>query len=131
MPRDEATMAVPHGLREGIAQRGLCTEIHLTEEELAEEVSGDGGCFFAFVLLVGEHGVVGAPIEEADGEGAEVVVWGKEGCRLRVNGRGCCGGLGEGGGVGFVGNYIFERFECEGFAATVGGYGAVEAEFGV
>ncbi len=78
VPGDEAAVAVADCLGEGVAKRGLGAEVHFAEEELAEEVGGHGGGFFAFAL-VGGHGVVGAPVEEADGEGAEVVVGGEEG----------------------------------------------------
>ena len=120
MPGDEATVGVADGLREGVAEGGLCAEIHLAEEELAEEVGGDGGCFFT-ALFVGGDGVVGAPVEEAHGEGAEVVVWGEEGRGLWGEGGGRGGGLGESSCIGFVGDDGFETLEGEGFAAAVGG----------
>ena len=66
MPGDEAAVAVPYRLRKGVPQRGLRPEIHLAEEQLAEEIGWHRGGFFAF-LLVGLHGVVRAPVEQAHG----------------------------------------------------------------
>ncbi len=103
VPGDEAAVGVADGLGEGVAQRGLGAKVHFAEEELAEEVGGHGGGFFAFAL-VGFHGVMGAPVEKADGEGAEVVVRGEDGGGLGGEGGGGGGGLGEGRGVGFVGD---------------------------
>lgn len=130
VPGDEADVGVADGLGERVAECGLGSEIHVTEEELPNEVSGDCGGGFAFAR-VGGHGVVGAPVEEADGEGAEVVVGGEEGGGLGGEGGGGGGGFGEGRGVGFVGDYGVERGEGVGFAAAVRGGGGVETEFGV
>ena len=130
MPGYEPAMAVPDRLREGVAERGLCAEVHFAEEELAEEVGGDCGGFFA-LLFEGGYGVVGAPVEEADGEGAEMVMWGEEGRGLGGEGGGRCGGFGECGGVGFVGDDGIEGLEGGSFATSVRGGGREEAEFGV
>lgn len=73
MPRHEAAVGVADGLGKGVAERGLGAEVHVTEEELAEEVGWDCAGLFA-LFAVGFHGVGRAPIEEAHGEGAEVVV---------------------------------------------------------
>ena len=107
VPGDESAVRVADCLREGVAQCGLGAEIHISEEQLAEEVGGDGGGLFAFAA-VGFHGVVGAPVEEADGEGAEVVVGGEEGCGLWGEGRRCRSWLGECCCVAFVGDYGVE-----------------------
>lgn len=107
MPRHESAARVPDCLREGVAQRGLGAEIHISEEQLAEEVGGDGGGLFAFAA-VGFHGVVRAPVEEADGEGAEVVVGGEESCGLWRKGRGCGRWFGKCCCVAFVGDYGVE-----------------------
>lgn len=101
MPGDEAAVAVSHCLREGITERGLSTEIHIAEQELAEKVCGDSAGLFA-LLLVGDHGVVGAPVEEAYREAAEVVMGREKGRGLRR--KGCWGGgrFRKGGGVCLV-----------------------------
>ena len=71
VPGDEAAVAVVVGLGEGVPEDGLRAEIHVAEEELADEVGGDGGLFAFWVF---REDVLDAPVEEADGEGAEVVM---------------------------------------------------------
>ena len=60
-------------------------EVHVSEEELADQVGGDCGLLGFGVVF---EDVLDAPVEEADAERAEVVVGGKEGRRLRGV---CCG----------------------------------------
>ena len=129
MPGHEAAAGVADGLGEGVAERGLSAEVHVAEEELAEEVGRDGAGLFA-LFAVGFHGVACAPVEEAHGEGAEVVVGREDGCCGWGECCRGCGGLREGCGVAFVGDYAVEGREGEGFAAAMGGCGGFEAEFG-
>lgn len=130
MPGYETTVRVSDGLSKGIAERGLCAEIHVAEEELAEEIGRDCAGLFTFAP-VRFHGVVCAPVEEADGEGAEMVVGGEEGCGLGGEGGWGGGGFGECCGVGFIGNDLVKSCKGEGFAAAMGGGGRLETEFGV
>lgn len=70
-----------------------------------------------------------APVEEADGERAEMVVRGEEGGGLWGEGCGCSFGFGEGGGVVFVCDESVESSKGVGFAAAVGGGGGFESKF--
>lgn len=72
VPGDEAGGGVVVGLGEAVAQGGLGGEVHVAEEELADEVGGDS-CGFGFVGRFLDDGLE-APVEEADRKGAEVVV---------------------------------------------------------
>lgn len=76
MPGDESAMAVSVRLGEGIAEGDLSSEIHVSEEKLANQV-GRYRALLAFVLL--EH-VLYAPVEKPYAEGAEMVVWREQGC---------------------------------------------------
>lgn len=70
-----------------------------------------------------------APVEEADGEGSEMVVGREEGGGLWGEGCGCRFWFGEGGGVVFVCDEGFECSQGVGFAAAVGCGGGFESEF--
>ena len=74
VPGDEADVGVVVGLGEGVADGGLGGEVHVAEEELADEVCGDCGGFFCVGGFFDDG--LDAVVEEADGEGAEVVVRG-------------------------------------------------------
>lgn len=69
-------------------------------------------------------------VEEADGEGAEMVVWGEEGGCLGGEGCGCRGGFGKGGGIELIGDDSVQSRQGTGFTASVGSCGGFEAEFG-
>ncbi len=71
MPGDKTTVAVVVRLGEGMTEDGLGAEVHVAEKELADEVGGDGGLFAFRVFGKDVHD---APIEQADGQRAEVVV---------------------------------------------------------
>lgn len=128
MPGDEADVGIVVCLGEGVAERGLSGEVHVSEEELADEVRGHRGGLFG----VGGFSDDGedAVVEEADGEGAEVVVRREQGCGLGGEGGGCGGGFGECGSVVFVGDDGVESGEGDGFAAAVLGGGWFEAKLG-
>ena len=130
MPGYEAAVGVADGLGEGVAECGLGAEVHVAEEKLAEEVGWDRAGLFA-LFAVGFHGVARAPVEEAHGEGAEVVVGREDGCCGWRECRRGCGGFGEGCGVAFVGDYAVQGREGESLAAAVGCCGGFEAEFGI
>lgn len=128
VPGDEAGGGVVVRLGEAVAQGGLGGEVHVAEEELADEVGGDARGF-GFVGRFLDDGL-DAPVEEADREGAEVVVRREEGRGLRGEGCGCRFGFGEGGGVMFVCNEGVKSSEGVGFAAAMGGRSGFESEFG-
>ena len=130
VPGHEAAVGVADRLGKGVAECGLGAEVHVAEEELAEEVGRDRAGLFA-LFAVGFHRVGRAPVEESHGEGAEVVVGRKDGrCGWGECGWGC-GRFGEGCGVALVGDYAVECREGEGFAAAVEGCCGFEAEFGI
>lgn len=130
MPGHEAAVGVADGLGKGVAQCGLGAEIHVAEEELADEVGWDRAGLFA-LFAVGFHRVGRAPVEEPHREGAEVVVGREDGCCGWGECCRGCGRFGEGRSVAFVGDYAVEGREGESFAAAVGSCGGFEAEFGI
>ena len=127
MPRYESTVAVPMCLGIGVAEWGLGTEIHITEEELANQVCWWSG-FVGFGI--GLEDVHYAPIEEADTEGTEVVVGREESSGLRREGCGSSLRLGEGCCVCCVRDYFIEGAECDVLATAVLCSGRLEAKLG-
>lgn len=127
MPGDEANVGVVVGLGEGPAEGGLCGEVHVSEEELADQVCGDCGGFLGVGGFVNDF--LDAVVEKADGEGTEVMVRGEQGSCLRGESGRCRGGFGKSGGVVFVGYDGVECGESDGFAAPVRGAGWFEAQF--
>ena len=75
MPRYESAVAISVCLGVGVAEGGLSTEIHVTEKELAYQIRWRSG-FIGFVVRFQD--IHYTPVEEADTEGAEVVVGRKE-----------------------------------------------------
>ena len=124
MPGHKFAMAVAVGLSERKAKWRLSTEVHVSEQELADQICGDGGllCFGEFV-----KDLHSAPVEEANAEGAEVVMRRKEGCGLRTE---CCGSrvrLREGGSVSGVGDDLVEYFQSDSLSAAMLSRGGFEA----
>lgn len=127
VPGDEAGGGVVVRLGEAVAQGGLGGEVHVAEEELADEVGGDSRRF-GFVGRFFDDGL-DAPVEEADREGAEMVVRREERGGLRGEGCGCRFRFREGGGVMFVCNEGVKSSEGVGFAAAMGGGSGFESKF--
>lgn len=65
MPGDEADVGIPGGLGKGVAEGCLCSEIHVSEEQLADEVRWDGA---GFTLRVRVHDVLSAPVKLSHGK---------------------------------------------------------------
>lgn len=74
MPGDEADVRISGGLGKRVAKRCLCGEVHVSEEQLADEVGRDGA---GFTLGVRVYDVLSAPVKLSHGKGAEMVVRGE------------------------------------------------------
>lgn len=99
-------------------------KVHVAEEDLADEAFGRGGSCFA----VGGDDFVDAPVEETDGEGAEVEEWREEGCRLRLELGWACLWFLESRSVLFVFDEIVENLKGTRLAASMGSCCWREAE---
>lgn len=60
MPGDEADVGITGGLGKGVAEGCLRSEIHVSEEQLADEIRWDGA---GFTLRVCVHDVLSAPVK--------------------------------------------------------------------
>ncbi len=128
MPWDEVCGRVVVCLGKGVSESGLGGEIHVAEEELADEVCGDGRGFTS-ILCFGDN-FLDAPVEKADGKGTKMVVWGEKGGGLWRECSRRSFRLGEGCGVMFVCDEGIQSGEGVGFASAMGGGGGFEAHFG-
>lgn len=101
----EAARRVVKGLRELVAERSLSAKVHITEEELAEEISGDRA---GFGFLVASYDIESAVVKKPDREGAEMKMWREESGGLWREGRRCGGWFGEFGRIVFIAYDFFE-----------------------
>lgn len=124
VPGDEAAVGVGGRLGKGRAEGGLGGEVHVAEEDLADEaLRGRGGA-----RAEGVDDLLDAVVEEADGEGAKVEEGGEQRRGRRVELRGAGLWLLEGRNVRLVLDELVEALKSERLAAADGRRGGREAE---
>lgn len=127
VPGDEAAAGIIHRLAEGMAKRGLGAEIHVAEEQLSDEVCGDGRRLRFFVSV---NDGAGAVVKLPAGERAEVEVRREKGGRLRGEGRWRGARFGEGSRVFLIGDNSIQLSECHGLSTSMSGRCGLETQLG-